>query len=140
MQKAVESWGPGCVLACALLALMVPRSAALAAEPLGPAACSAEAPAAGSVFSGPVLQVIDGRTLCVADGPTPDHWVRVRLADVAAGRSRTALMAAVFAKDVICVADRRDGQGVVGRCVFNGSALGQLVRSDEVRAQAASWR
>ena len=107
---------------------------------LPPARCTALAPESGQVFSGPVMQVIDGRTLCVADGPTPDQWVRVRLADIYDRENRGALMAATFAKDVICTADRRDGEGVVGRCVFDGSALGQLVGTDEVRAQAADWR
>ena len=127
-------------LAVCVLALGLHGGPAPAAERPDGAACTAPAPAVGAVISGPVLEVIDGRTLCVADGPTPDHWLRVRLADVADPRARGALMAAAFSKDVICIADRRDGQGVVGRCVFDGSPLGDLVRSGEVRAQAASWR
>jgi hypothetical protein len=115
-------------------------STAHAQERIPPAACTASAPASGQVFSGPVLQVIDGQTLCVADGPTPDHWVRVRLTDVDRTIPRGALMAAAFAKDVICTVERRDGQGVAGRCVFDGASLGELVQSDEIRTQATSWR
>jgi hypothetical protein len=110
------------------------------AEPPRTAPCTAAAPAAGEVFSGPVMQVIDGSTLCVADGPTPDHWIRVRLSDVSGPAAWGALMAAAFSKDVICIADRRDGQGVVGRCVFNGDPLGELVRTDAIKTQAPSWR
>ena len=115
-------------------------STAHAQERIPPAACTGAAPASGAVFSGPVLQVIDGRTLCVADGPTPDRWVQVRLSDVMDRSQRSAMMAAVFAKDVICTAERRDGQGVVGRCVFDGASVGELVQSDDIKAQAASWR
>jgi hypothetical protein len=142
-KAAMSSGGAGgltLVWALGLAVSILPPGQARAAVPSGAAACTAASPAAGEVFSGPVLQVIDGRTLCVADGPTPDRWVRVRLSDIPEGRARGALMAAAFAKDVICTADRRDREGVVGRCVFDGAPLGQLVRSDEVRAQAASWR
>ncbi len=115
-------------------------STAHAQERIPLAACTASAPPSGQMISGPVLQVIDGQTLCVADGPTPDQWIRVRLADVDKSISRGALMAAAFAKDVICTADGRDGSGVIGRCVFNGSSLGELVQSGEIKAQATSWR
>jgi hypothetical protein len=37
--------------------------------------CRAPAPAVGQTVSGPVLHVIDGRTLCLAQGPTPDQWI-----------------------------------------------------------------
>ena len=87
-----------------------------------------------------MLQVIDGRTLCVAKGPTPDQWVQVRLSDVHDRGGRAALMAAAFAKDVVCGTTSRDGQGVVGRCILGGASLGQLVQSEEIHAQAASWR
>ncbi|HEY5411972.1 MAG TPA: hypothetical protein VIJ94_14715, partial [Caulobacteraceae bacterium] len=95
---------------------------------------------ADGVIAGPVLQVIDGRTLCVANGPTPDRWVRVRLSDVHNREGRTALMATAFAKDVVCGATSRDDEGIVGRCILGGASLGQLVRSQEIHVQAASWR
>ncbi len=104
------------------------------------AACTAAAPAEGASISGPVLQVIDGQTLCVAKGPTPDQWVRVRLADVYDRENRSALMAATFAKDVICNVERRDDEGVVGRCSIDGAPLTQVVASAPAQVQAASWR
>ncbi len=103
------------------------------------AACTAAAPVDG-VISGPVLQVIDGRTLCVATGPTPDQWVRVRLSDIHDREARGSLMAAAFAKTVVCGTTGRDEDGVVGRCILGGATLGQLVQSQEIHAQAASWR
>lgn len=104
------------------------------------AACTAASPARGAIFSGPVLQVIDERALCVAEGAAPDAWVQVRLADVRRGEGRGALMAAAFAKQVICTADRSDGSGVVGRCLYDGAPIGVLVRGETARAQAIDWR
>ncbi len=128
-------------------ALLTPAPAApeLFADPAPPprvaivAACTAAPPADG-IVAGPVLQVIDGRTLCVARGPTPDQWVRVRLSDVHDREARSALMAAAFARNVVCGVAGREGDGVVGRCILDGASLGQLVQSQEIRAQAASWR
>ena len=104
------------------------------------AACTAAAPAAGASFSGPVLQVLDGRTLCIAQGPTPDRWIQVRLADVHDREARGALMAAAFARNVSCRAIRRDGDGVVASCNLSGAPLGQVAGSDAATVQAASWR
>ena len=132
----------------AVLALIstLATSGQLAAGPDAPpprvpivAACTAAAPADG-IVSGPVLQVIDGHTLCVAAGPTPDQWVQVRLSDVHDRGGRAALMAAAFAKDVVCGTTSHDGDGVVGRCILDGASLGQLVQTQEIHAQAASWR
>jgi hypothetical protein len=36
-------------------------------------------PPSGQTVSGPVLHVIDGRTLCIAQGPTPDQWIPLRI-------------------------------------------------------------
>jgi hypothetical protein len=38
----------------------------------------------GARFSGPVVYVGDGDSLCVGVGPQPDAWVEVRLADFTA--------------------------------------------------------
>src|SRR4051812_16540882 len=64
--------------------------------------CTAAAPAQGQQLTGVVLQVIDGATLCVAHGPLPSQWVLVRLAGPQDIHARGALMAAAFAKQVIC--------------------------------------
>ena len=104
------------------------------------AACTAAPPARGQSFSGTVLQVIDGRTLCVASGPTPDQWVRVRLRDAQAGLPRGALMAAAFAREVTCVADDPDAEGVTGVCVADGHSVGEAAASPGATAQAADWR
>jgi hypothetical protein len=104
------------------------------------AACTATPPARGESFSGTVLQVIDGRTLCVAFGPTPDQWVRVRLTDAGAGLPRGALMAAAFAKQVVCVAAAADGEGVQAVCEADGQSVGAASGHPDASLHAASWR
>jgi hypothetical protein len=104
------------------------------------AACTAAVPARGVSFSGPVLQVIDGRTLCVAAGPTPAEWVRVRLTDAADDQSRGALMAAAFARTVVCIATSADEDGARGVCLADGRSVGQAGHDPDAVAEAAAWR
>jgi len=104
------------------------------------AACSAAPPVRGESFSGTVLQVIDGQTLCVARGPTADQWVRVRLTDAGAANPRGALMAAAFAKAVVCVAAAAEAEGVAGVCIANGRSVGRAAAEPDATAQAADWR
>jgi hypothetical protein len=115
-----------------------PQPARLA--PPTAAACTAASPARGQSFSGTVLQVIDGHTLCVATGPTPDQWVRVRLSDADPGLPRGALMAAAFSREVTCVADRQEGDGVSAVCIVDGHSVGRAAASPDATAQAADWR
>jgi hypothetical protein len=117
-----------------------PATAPVRLERPAQAACSAAPPAPGAAFSGTVLQVIDGHTLCVAHGPTPDQWVRVRLSDAEVSQLRGALMAAAFAKDVACVASASDGDGVVGVCTVDGRSVGRAAAEPDASTQAAGWR
>jgi len=104
------------------------------------APCTAAAPARGASFSGTVLQVIDGRTLCVAAGPTPADWVRVRLTDAPDDQARGALMAAAFAKSVVCVATSADEDGARGVCLADGISVAAAAHDPDATAQAAAWR
>ena len=104
------------------------------------AACTAALPARGAAFSGTVLQVIDGRTLCVANGPSPDQWVRVRLSDGSPGQTRGALMAAAFAKQVSCVASGADADEVDAVCNADGRSVASAAAAPDATVQAASWR
>lgn len=88
------------------------------------ARCAAAAPAPGQALDGPVLQVIDGQTVCVALGPTPDQWVRVTLSG-SAGVTRDQLMAAAFARDVECSVLKRGSSSVVAACSADGIPLQQ---------------
>lgn len=115
-----------------------PQPARLAPPP--PAACTAAAPARGVAFTGTVLQVIDGRTLCVAFGPSPDQWVRVRLADAGPTLPRGALMATAFAQEVTCVAGAADVDGLTAVCTRDGRSVGEAASQPDAVMQAANWR
>ncbi len=87
--------------------------------------------------SGPVMAVPSAGVICVALGPRPEQWVRVRLA--AAGTEppgRQRLMAAAFAKHVDCVL----GAGGGWRCRLESGDLAALAGSPEVGLVAAAWR
>jgi hypothetical protein len=110
------------------------------AEPPATAAIACAAPALGELFAGPVLHVFDDHTLCVAQGPTPSEWIRVKL-DLGSGpEARSALMAAVFAKRVVCIAHRDERGEVVARCAVDGVPLSERIESPAVRTDAAFWR
>ena len=126
-------------LACPPAAPVGPSTPVVLQRP-AVAACTAAAPSPGASFSGTVLQVIDGRTLCVASGPSPDQWVRVTLTDAGPNTGRGALMAAAFAKEVVCVAGAADGDGVAAVCMAGARSLGRAATEPEATAQAADWR
>ena len=74
----------------------------------------------GSSFSGPVVEVIDGDSLCVAVGPRAGvDWVEVRLADFYApeirsaggAAARTALARIALGRQATCIA----GAGTYGQ-------------------------
>lgn len=104
------------------------------------AACAAPPPGVGASFSGFVLQVTGGDTVCVARGPEPKDWVKVRLYDIPAGVARGTLMAAAFADKVDCRILKQDGSGAVAACSLNGASLGQIVRLPDVQSRGAEWR
>lgn len=93
---------------------------------------------AGRAFSGPVVYVGDGDSLCVETlrGQGGAGWVEVRLADFYApelnapgGRAaRQALVDIAIQRRVSCVAGRRSYDRVVARCTLNGVSLGDLMR------------
>lgn len=96
--------------------------------------------AAGETFSGPVVYVGDGDSLCVGLGPHPERWVEVRLADVYApelhepqGAQAKAILARVaMGRRLSCVADHRSYDRVVAVCRLEGRLL-----SDRLRAAGA---
>ena len=103
--------------------------------------CRAPAPAAGQTISGPVLHVIDGRTLCLAQGPTPDQWipVRISLAVATLPDDRERLMAATFAQSLTC---KITGGGAVkvATCSVAGRSLDALLAEPATITQAKAWR
>ncbi len=97
--------------------------------------------AAGKRFSGPVVYVGDGDSLCVAIGPSGAEWAEVRLADFYApelaqpgGReSKSQLERLVSRRRVECVAQHRSHDRVVARCTLRGRSLGDLMRAAGAR-------
>ena len=102
--------------------------------------CVAHTPAVGRLFEGTVLQVIDGQTLCVAQGPTPSEWIRVTIAGAPQDSRRETLMAASFGRVLGCLAVKATPTGVEARCEVNGAPLDQLIATDAARRQGQSWR
>ncbi len=111
------------------------------AAPVLAQTCRAQAPAAGQTISGPVLHVIDGRTLCIAQGPTPDQWIPVRISSAVAAlpTDRDRLMAAAFAQSLEC---RITGGGAVklATCTVAGRPLDALLAEPATITQAKAWR
>jgi len=128
------------ILLAHLLTLTATDAPAAAEHPPAFAVCAAPQPGVGERFSGFVLQVMSGDALCVATGPAPREWIRVRLAGVTPPPKRGVLMAASFAQKVSCVAvDRVEGE-VFANCSVGGVALSQIIRWPAIRQAAAAWR
>jgi endonuclease YncB( thermonuclease family) len=95
----------------------------------------------GALFSGPVVYVGDGDSLCVDVGKgqhssTGAAWVEVRLADFYAielgklggPEARAMLIKVAKGRRVTCVAGRRSYDRIVARCALRGVSLGELMR------------
>lgn len=96
----------------------------------------------GFTFSGQVVRILDGDSLCVEHGPGgPTNWVEVRLADFyapeasAAGgmAAKSALEGIALGKDVVCLAGARTYDRVAARCTISGTSIGALMRRAGVR-------
>jgi micrococcal nuclease len=91
----------------------------------------------GKTFSGPVVYIGDGDSLCVALGPTQGDWVEVRLADFYApelaapgGREAKATLERIATgKRVECVAQHRSYDRVVAVCALHGVSFGVRMRA-----------
>lgn len=98
--------------------------------------CGGATPSAGAELHGPALHVIDGRTLCIAQGPDASTWIPVRLGDAPDGADWGALMAAAFAKTLDC----RIAADGTARCAIAGRALGDILSQPSVQAAGQTWR
>jgi endonuclease YncB( thermonuclease family) len=90
----------------------------------------------GATFSGPVVYVGDGDSLCVAVGPGPQKWVEVRVADFYAPElhdpdgpaAKAALERIAKGRQAVCMADHQSYDRVVARCEIGGRSVGDLMR------------
>ena len=97
--------------------------------------------ARGERFSGPVVHVGDGDSLCLAVGPRRGaDWVEVRLADFYApelkapgGReARDTLKRITAGRQVDCVSRGRSWDRVAADCRVAGRALGDQMRAASI--------
>jgi len=91
----------------------------------------------GASFSGPVVYVGDGDSLCVAVGNGPSNWVEVRLEDFyspelhspSGPQAKAALERIAMGRDAACVADHQSYDRVVATCRIGGRSIGELMRA-----------
>lgn len=88
-----------------------------------------------TAVAGPVLDVPSDGVICVALGPRPEQWVRVRLAGTEA-LDRKRLMAAAFSKRVDCAREARHGWS----CRVGADDLASVAGSPATGLLAADWR
>jgi endonuclease YncB( thermonuclease family) len=129
------------VIGLGLLLIRAPGAAA------STSACKGAPPSIGAAVHGPVLDVVDGETLCVALGPTPDRWVALKLADApnaaptnGADRARGALMAVAFARNVDCRVVAADKAGRSAVCVLDGRSIVARMREHDAVSVGLAWR
>ena len=91
----------------------------------------------GAHFSGPVVYVGDGDSLCVAVGQGPANWVEIRLEDFYAPElhspggpdAKVALERAAMGQNAECVANHQSYDRVVAICRIDGRSIGDLLRA-----------
>jgi hypothetical protein len=101
----------------------------------------------GSHFSGPVVLVLDGDSLCVAVGPGAANWVEVRLEDFYAPEmsadgddAKAALQRVAMGKEVVCTAGPQSYDRVVSSCQIGDRSLGDLMRAAGVSQGGRGYR
>jgi len=108
--------------------------AGMASGAVAQTVCGAPAPAAGAVLHGPVLEIPNGSTLCIATGASPAQWTAVSLAQIKT--SRAVLMAAAFGQNATCTI----GQDGAADCRIEGASLAQQIQRPEILKASMQWR
>ncbi|WP_184716358.1 hypothetical protein [Caulobacter sp.] len=115
------------------IAFVTTLAALIAAH--GATACMASDRAS---VAGPVLDVPSDGVICVALGPRPEQWVKVRLAKDGAGTEaldRKRLMAAAFSKRVDCARESQRGW----TCRLGADDLAALAGSSAIGLASVDW-
>jgi micrococcal nuclease len=102
----------------------------------------------GANFSGPVVYVGDGDSLCVAVGKGPANWVEVRLEDFYAPelhsptgpQAKAALERVAMGRDASCVVDHQSYDRVVATCRIGGRSIGDLLRAAGIAEGGNGYR
>lgn len=95
----------------------------------------------GRDFSGPVVYVGDGDSLCVAVAPDRGHWVEVRLADFYAPElsspegpsAKAALEEVALGRLAVCRARKKSYDRVVAACTIDGHSIAQSMRASGIK-------
>ncbi|OJU09369.1 MAG: hypothetical protein BGN86_08170 [Caulobacterales bacterium 68-7] len=95
----------------------------------------------GATFTGQVVEVIDGDSLCVAVGPTPREWVEVRLGDFYAPEvatpeglaARAALEGLAKGHTAQCVAGFATYDRIAAVCRIDGASIGDQMRAAGIK-------
>lgn len=91
----------------------------------------------GAHFSGPVVYVGDGDSLCMAVGQGPANWVEIRLEDFYAPElhsptgpaAKAALERLAMGRNAECVANHKSYDRVVATCRIGGRSIGDLLKA-----------
>ena len=102
----------------------------------------------GSTFSGKVVHVIDGDSMCIAVGAGHENWVEVRLTDFYAPESssaggpaaKAALERIALGKNASCVAGLRTYDRVAARCSIDGQGVGDQMHRAGVKEGGRAYR
>lgn len=131
------------LLLAAGLALVASEAVAAPADSV----CRGVAPAVGQTLKGPILHVVDGDHLCVAQDVSPETWVEVQVLDAALQkavvnehRTRGALMAAAFAQNAVCEITGVAGGVPLADCRIEGEALSSRLSAPDIVKTGQAWR
>jgi hypothetical protein len=103
--------------------------------------CQGPLPEPGATIKGPVLHVVDGETLCVAQGFDPSTWVPLQVAGAhGPAVTKPALMAVAFGKDAVCKVESVAEGRAVAACTVEERPLAALLQQPEVLRAAGGWR
>ena len=117
-----------------ILAMLTIGAAGLGSQAMASDACQAPVASPGTVLHGPVLDIADGGSLCIAGGASPTTWTRVSVRQL--GASRPVLMAAAFGRNATC----KVGPDGRADCAIEGVRLADTVVRPEVIKASAQWR
>lgn len=90
----------------------------------------------GAHFSGPVVYIGDGDSLCVAVGQGAANWVEIRLEDFYAPElhsptgpaAKAALKRLAMGRNADCIANHKSYDRVVATCRIGGRSIGDLLK------------
>jgi endonuclease YncB( thermonuclease family) len=98
-------------------------------------------------FSGRVVYIGDGDSLCVAQGPSHEDWVEVRLEDFYAPelqepggeQAKATLTRLVYGHTLTCRPRKQSYDRIVATCFDGGRSVGDMMRAAGVQEGGRGW-